>query len=391
MQVKLEQSFQVSGGIASREGRLPARQTIRVVEIDFRSDHRYEDFIRDHAGSCIFHHPGWLDALEEEYGAKCDVLASENSNGELEAVLPLATTRGLPFRVGRQQIGRRLSSLPRTPIAGPVFTAQDSVANLLRAAVQRAIRSNLQLQLKSQLTLPTEALTGCVRTTWRPTYVLAIPKRKEELRFGDARNRHNIKWAVNKALKQGLRVRRAESESDLESWYPLYLEAMRRNVVPPRSFRLFSAMWKNLVSQGLMTLRLAEQEQRDEHPRLVAGSIFLTFRDTTWYAFTGIRDSDLGLHANDLILWHAINDACGTCVSWFDFGEVSEDHPELTRFKTKWGAQPREQYRYYSGERLFTTPAHSESRGAVKLVNRMWPHLPLRVTQALGDVIYSRL
>lgn len=364
---------------------------VRIMEIDVHRDARYERFVRSQATACVYHDPGWLDALEAEYGRTCVVLACENENGDLEAVLPLAHTLGLPFRIGRQEVGRRLSSLPRTPIAGPVFARLDSGVALLQAALARARESRMQLQIKSQEKFPTDLIDGLTCTPWRPTYVLEIPSKKQELRFGDARNRHNIKWAVNKAANQGLRVRFADTEADLRAWYPLYLQVMRRNVVPARSLRLFVALWKNFMSQGIMQLRLAEQWQ-GERRRLVAGSIFLTFGDTVWYAFTGIGDMDLGLHANDLILWHAINDACGTGVRWFDFGEVAEDHPELVRFKTKWGAQPREQYRYYSGGLAAHANDRSKPRpGLLRTASKLWQRLPLRVTERLGTWAYSRL
>ena len=157
---------------------------------------------------------------------------------------------------------------------------------------------------------------GLVSTNWRPTYVLEVPQRREDLRFGDARNRHNIKWAVKKAEQNGISVRTAENESQLIAWYPLYLQVMRRNFLPPRSLRLFAAIWRNLASQGMMRLQIAEQKQ-GVRTRLVSGSIFLTFGETTFYAFTGIADTDLSSHANDLILWRAINDACGTGVRRF--------------------------------------------------------------------------
>ena len=285
-----------------------------------------------------------------------------------------------------------MSSLPRTPVGGPVFIRPEYALPLLQAAIELTeALGGVQLQIKSQMQLPTELVHELISVPWRPTYVLEIPNRTEELRFGDARNRHNIKWAVKKAEQNGMTVRPAENESELVAWYPLYLQTMRRNLVPARPLRLFVAMWRNLVSRGLMRLQLAEQKQ-DNGQRVVAGSIFLTFGDTTWYAFTGIGDKDLGLHANDLILWHSINEFCGTGVRRFDFGEVSEDHPELVRFKTKWGARPQDQYRYYSSDPPVGSRDQKTLLGLpMQLIRRIWQRLPLRVTAQLGDWIYSRL
>jgi hypothetical protein len=342
---------QPAQSFSANSGRFVSRAIVterKVVEVDFDNDPRYECFLASQPEAMIFHHPGWLHVLEAESRTKSVVLACQNAAGDLEAVLPMMYTRGLPFNIGTQQTGRRLSSLPRTPAAGLVSSSSDATTMLLRFALDKADAEGIQLQIKCSRELPVEPVGGLVHTTWRPTYVLEIPECREDLRFGDARNRHNLKWAVKKAEKKGLGIRPAESEAELRAWHPLYLETMRRNVVPARPLRLFLAMWRELSPRGLMQLQLAEHVDGNQR-RLVAGSIFLKFGETIWYAFTGVADRDLSLHPNDLILWDAIHSACGTGVRWMDFGEVSEEHPELVRFKTKWGSRPQPQHRYYAG------------------------------------------
>jgi CelD/BcsL family acetyltransferase involved in cellulose biosynthesis len=364
---------------------------MKVVEIDYVNDPRYSRFLASQSEALIFHHPGWLNALAGESRSKCLVLACENAAGNLEGILPLMHTRGLPFNIGAQQTGRRLASLPRTPDAGLVSTDHDASAMLLRIALAKAGAEHIRLQIKSTRDLPTEKVEGIVRTNWRPTYLLKIPERPGDLQFGDARNRHNLRWGVKKAEKGGLRVRPAESEAELHAWYPAYLATMRRNVVPPRSLRFFRAIWRELAPQGLMQLQIAEQVT-DNQRRLVAGSIFFQFGERIWYAFTGVADRDLPLHPNDLILWSAIHNACGTGVRWMDLGEVPEEHPELVRFKTKWGAHPVPQYRYYAvGPTQQSVAAAKVGSGTVGLLRRCWQHLPLAVTAHLGDLIYTRL
>src|SRR5207245_2008081 len=73
------------------------------------------------------------------------------------------------------------------------------------------------------------------------------------------RNHSRIRWSVNKAAKLGVQVRTAEDEHDLRAWYQLYLETMRWNTVPPRSYRFFEALWRELHAVGLIRLLLAGQ------------------------------------------------------------------------------------------------------------------------------------
>lgn len=183
-------------------------------------------------------------------------------------------------------------------------------------------------------------------------------------------------------------ARRAETEEELAAWYRLYLETMREHAVPPRPYRFFVCAWRTLAPQGHIRLLLAEQTERSS-TRLLAGSIFLLFGSTVFYAFTGGSRKDLSLRPNDLIQWHAIHDAADEGFGRFDFGEVGRDDAGLADFKSKWGAVARPLYRYYypaggvdgrfAGGRLGTL-----RRPAMAA----WRRLPLRVTAIAGAWIY---
>ena len=112
-----------------------SRGTRRVVEVDPRTDPRYEAFVVNHPRALIYHHPAWLEVLARENFVRPICLACEDG-GRLTGILPLFATRGLPF--GRQLTGRRLSSLPRTPVAGPLALNAGAAAALLRDAKNRA-------------------------------------------------------------------------------------------------------------------------------------------------------------------------------------------------------------------------------------------------------------
>jgi hypothetical protein len=112
----------------------PAELRLQVFEMDFKSDVRWEAFIDSHPDALIYHHPDWLTALEREYGQKCISLACAGENGEVRGILPLFTTKGLPLKLVRNATGKRLSSLPRTPVAGPLAVADAAVQELTRHA-----------------------------------------------------------------------------------------------------------------------------------------------------------------------------------------------------------------------------------------------------------------
>jgi lipid II:glycine glycyltransferase (peptidoglycan interpeptide bridge formation enzyme) len=159
---------------------------------------------------------------------------------------------------------------------------------------------------------------------------------------------------------------------------------MRIKAVPPRSYRFFQSLWTRLRPQGQMRLLLAERKTADG-TKLVAGSIFLKFGQTVFYAFTGCAPRDFYLHPHDLIQLEAIRDACKSGYRWYDFGEVSEDNESLAQFKGKWGTQPKPLFRYYY-------PLREEENSIlgreITHSRKLWRLLPEGATAVLGDLIY---
>jgi hypothetical protein len=390
-----------------------AQRGLRVLDVDFRHDSRWMDFISSHPDALIYHHPGWLCALEAEYGQKCVSLACEDADGRFCAVLPLFYTKGMPFSLGGMAIGRRISSLPRTPMAGPLASTDEAVAAIIEHAVKLAdSQRGLQLEIKTYAPNLRGLVPSLSCLSWRPTYVGELPPITEgadweafwenlrlprmcsscegcrRLRFGNAKRQHRVNWAINKAIRLGLRVREAEAEQDLRNWYSLYLLTMRHNSVPPRSYRFFQALWSSLRPSGAMKLLLAERDN-DEKTRLIAGSILLRFGQTVFYAFTGCAPADFCLHPHDILQIEAIRGACRSGFRWYDFGEVTEDHEALAQFKTKWGGDPTPLFRYYYPAPKKEISGH-ESKAEVFL-RKIWQRLPAKTTAVLGDFIYSRM
>jgi hypothetical protein len=269
-------------------------------------------------------------------------------------------------------------------------------AALVRAAVERVqAEPGLRLELKPASAELDGLVDGLVRVPWRWTFLVHLPDSPAELRFGSQRNHARIKWAVGKAARLGIHVRCAETEADLRAWYGLYLATMRRHLVPPRPYRFFQAAWEVLRPRGLLRLLLAEPAGAAARP--IAGSIFLLFGQTLWYAFNGSRREEFGFRPNDVIQWQALHDACAAGFRYYDLGEVADDHAGLAQFKSKWGAGARQLYRYYypAAEQPAADALEQDARGVHGQVRRLahvvWQRVPLAATARLGDVAYGFL
>lgn len=384
-------------------------RALRVLETDFR-DHRWLEFVSSHPDALIYHHPGWLSALECEYDQKCVSLAYTDENGRFCAILPLFYTKGLPLQIGGLATGRRLSSLPRTPIAGPLSTSLKAATEVVEHAVELArSQPGLQLEIKTHIPGLDRSVSSLNCVAWRPTYVEELPLAVEgmawqefwenlrlprtctscegckRLRFGNARRQHRVNWSVNKAIKLGLQVREAESEEDLKRWYKLYLLTMRHNAVPPRAYRFFRALWSSLSPTRKIRLLVAEK-QTAGMTKMIAGSILLQFGQTVFYAFTGCAPKDFCLHPHDILQIEAIRSACRGGFRWYDFGEVADEHEALAQFKTKWGGDPTPLYRYYYPALERSLSVGSKFGASAR---KIWRSLPPKATAVLGDLIYS--
>jgi hypothetical protein len=357
----------------------------RVADIDPLEDPRWDAFVERHPDGIVYQHSSYLRTLAAEYGRQPLGIAAVGEDGSLLGVLALLGTRGLPL-LGGAVAGRRLSSLPRTPVSGPL-TVDDSAAALLRAAINRAGGAGAHLQIKTSSPLGSVSVDGLVAHPWRLTYVLELPDDPGAVRFGNARNHSRIRWAVNKATKAGVTVRAAEDLSDVRAWYRLYLETMRRHVVPPRPRRLFEAMWKHMRPRGTMRLLVAER-----HGHVLAGSVLLRLNATVFYAFNGVDHRALADRPNDVLQWEAIHTAAAEGARRYDFGEVVERHDGLADFKRKWGAEPHRLHRlYFPAPADAPDPGDGDDGGLRRMGHRAWSRLPLPLTAAAGDLAYRYL
>lgn len=364
-----------------------------VREIDASRDPRWNEFVRSHPRGTAHLLAGWLRALRVECDQPQLHLACEDDAGALHGVLPLVATRGLPGRIGGRLADRRLSSLPRTPVGGPLTSSQVATDLLLDAAAAHALAQHRSLQIKRPCDDLRWTTGGLKPAPWRDAYVLQLPADRAQLRFGSSRNDARVRWAVRHAEAAGVRVRTA-SPDDLDRWYMLYLATMRRHVIPARPKRFFASILGTPDSGARL---LVAERTGSGRARLIAGSVFVSTPASVAYAFNGVDRGHLDARPNDLLQWTAINDAVAAGATTYDLGEVTEDQSGLAEFKRKWGARPATMYRYYLDvpPRTAATDEGSADGTAVPnvthVVQRVWRHVPLPLTRLAGHVLTSRL
>ncbi len=358
-------------------------QEKKILVTSDNNDSDWINYISSHPDTLIYHHPVWLNALEAETGNEVIRLIAKDNSGKITGVLPLQITSGMFFGLGGLAGAPRVSSLPRTPLAGILADDEQAAGALISFALKLTSDfPGVSLQIKT--TEPGLYKEKRLRLIpWRENFRIEIPSKEDDIRFGNPRNHRRIKWAVNKAAAEGVNIRRGDSIADYKKWYSLYLETSRWHAVPPRSFKFFTGLFNS--APGLVSLLLAEKNNQ-----IIAGSVFLQYNKTVFYSFNG-RDRDrLNLRPNDLIQYYSIYKACREGYSYFDMGEVAGGQAGLTEFKKKWGCEAKQIYHiYYSPGKEVNDILISDAPGNLRL--NIWRKIPIGITAKLGQIINKRL
>jgi hypothetical protein len=367
---------------------------LKVIEADSKYDLLWDKFVDEHPNSTIYHTLEWLKIIEKETGQRALKLICTDSNDNIQGLFPLQYTKGFYLRFGGIPGTKRLSSLPRTPVGGPL-TSASKVTNLLINNALDIVLSEYDylLQIKSSDPNINDGIGTLHRFFWREFYIKEIPDFPNEIRYGKSKNHAKIKWAVNKAQQNNVIYSIAQSEDDLKKWYLLYLDTMRIHVTPARSYSFFKNLWKILRPKGLMQLVIAELEGNSKKT-IIAGSILFFYNKTVTHAFSGssrIRKY-IELRPNDLLHWYAILDAQKNGFKYYDFGEVSKDNIGLAIYKKKWDTVKHNMYHYYYPKSAQLMEEDEFDSGTISgIKGKIWQKLPLFVTAQIGKIVYKRL
>ena len=362
----------------------------RVVELDPRTDPRWDAFVRSREDATVFHLSAWAEVLERSYGHHPRYLALEGPSG-LDGVLPLMLTRGILK-------GRRLRSLPVVNAAGPLATNDAALAQLLKAACDatgaEAAKSLLVRSRRGGLEQLDPRLTAIPK---HPVWLAEVPPPGEvDLKLWKKHSR-NLYRSVNKALAAGLTFREAEGREDLRAWYDLYLATMRKRRTLPRSWRQLETARRLLEPTGEFRLFVVEQGGR-----MLAGVVTHPFGHTVELLYNGSDPAALELRPNHLLNWGVLGWASVEGYRYLDIGDAREGG-QLARFKAQFKAEPVPDHRYdyipgapmaaaataaTAKPRLERVTRDLEDANADGLAVKAWERAPLAATRAAAALVY---
>jgi len=364
---------------------------LNIIVAGSEIDSKWNEYVQNHAEGTIYHNSSWLNIIEKESVQKVIKLACIDGNNDINGIFPLQYTAGFPFGLGGVPGAKRLSSLPRTPCGGPLTSNPTATQALIEKAVSIISHdSGRLLQIKSYMVNLNKKVESLNKYLWREIYLKEIPDYPDEIRFGNSKNHTSVKWAVNKAKKNGVAYRVADSLEDLKTWYKLYLDTMRYNTTPARSFSFYKNIWEILKPKRLMQLVLAELNENGKKI-IISGNILFFYNKTVTHAFNGSSRKHFKLRPNDILHWQAIFDAQRDGYKYYDLGEVSKDNSGLAAYKKKWSSTIWKMYHYYYPKpvQLEAEDLDAETIGGMK--GNIWQLLPLNLTAKIGGLVFKKL
>jgi hypothetical protein len=312
----------------------------------------------------LYHSDRWLDLLAQSYRLEIS-LATIERYSEIRAACVLARSRN-PLSI-------RFVSLPFSDFCPPLARDDDAMNDLLKG-----------------LTINPEFRKGCelrgvkAAKPWQTVDVFANwnLNLQQPLRALERGLRGNFRRNLRRAAELRVSIERGSRIEHIERFYALQLETRRRLGVPSQPIKMYRLL-RQLFPKDSLEVWLASHKGRDE-----AGVIVLRYRDRIYYKW-GARRVPALAGINHVLFWSLIEEFAGK-VSSFDLGRADIRNEGLSRFKRELGARSDlVPYSYFP-----TAPHHASAEvlsGTRKFLSRVWQHLPLPATRALGAAFYSYL
>lgn len=322
----------------------------------------WDDYVLAHPQATFFHQLLWREVVRDVFGHQdCYLVALRD--GRIAGVLPM-------FLVASRLAGRLLVSVPYG-VGGGVLADDDTVVNALaREAISIAERRNCRsIDLRSeQASVPGWSVVDRYMTFRRelpdsPAEVLGWLPRKARAAARNGRKKFGLEILHgNKYLKQV---------------WNLYTLSMRRLGTLSYPYSFFRKTVEHTPNGHVVSLATW-------NGRPVAGLLSFVFRDRVMPYFLGTSTDARRCSAANYIYLCLMEWAVEEGLRVFDFGRSRVDNTGSSDFKRFQGFTPTPMsYQNYllPGQ---SPPKLSPADARYRLARKVWPHLPLWLTKAVG-------
>lgn len=324
----------------------------------------WDDFAAGQEGYTHFHRLAWKPLIEELFGHECLYLAARGDERRIDAILPLVRVRSRIF-------GHFLVSMPFLNYGGPLGSAE-GIRLLAEEAVREAHQSGAELlELRSPRLLPLELPVSHRKIT----VLLDLPTDPDSL-FQSFSSK--LRSQIRRPAKEGVTVRFGVDQVD--PFFEVFSRHMRDLGTPtlPRGlFRIIAERFPADAWFGCAWL--------DSLP-IACGAGFRWGEEfeLTWASALATHNT---IAPNMGLYWAFMERAIAAGVRRFNFGRCTPGGG-THRFKRQWGSRDEALWWYqWTPNGIGDAATPSPEQGKFAWGPRLWRHLPLGLSRALGPRI----
>jgi hypothetical protein len=341
-----------------------AVEPVRIVPVE-QARERWRQLAASHPGATLYHSAAWAEVLGRAYGFSI-LLAMVERGGKIAAGCLLSPSK-IPF-------AGRFIGLPFSDSAAPLG-ADSGATRALLDGLAGAARTHANFEIRGIAAPAPWQTSDCFRQ-----WSVDIARPFSAIERGADRN---FRRQVRRAMAQAIGVESGDGEALLRRFYRLQLETRRRLGVPPQPWRFFTLVHEVFAKARALEVWIASREGRD-----LAGVVVLRDGDKL-YAKWSARASHSVDGASHLVFFAILEHYAGKA-ALLDLGRTDARNAGLMRFKEEMGATVSVLPYSYFPRMPRRASAEAPDRAAGTLA-RVWRHLPLPFTRAIGATAYGFL
>lgn len=341
-----------------------------VITVDPCSDARWQTLVHKYPSS-VFHSAEWMRVLTDTYGFDIQAHLVVGADGAPQA--------GLPFCRISDLRGERIVSLPFCDYLDPLVESAEQWNLLLDQLAAEGVPVIFRC-LHNPVPLTNGRLQEFKRARWHGIDLRPDLDTLWMSLNGAARR------AIKKAEQNHLQIVVAEDQSMMRAFFEMHLRVRKyKYQLVAQPYRFFENIWHHFMEaqRGMVLLALQEGE-------VVAGIVFLRWRDTLFYKFNASVLTNLSYRPNDLLVWMGIQQAKAQGLQRFDFGLSDWDQAGLLQYKRKFASEERTIHFLEYTPNNGTAPYVQQARALLPQLTDLFTDetVPDHITEKAGDALY---
>jgi FemAB-related protein (PEP-CTERM system-associated) len=324
----------------------------------------WDAFLETLDGASFYHLYGWRHLNQRKIGHSC--LSLEARSGDaLVGVLPLVLTESRIF-------GRILCSQPFVNYGGPVAVDAEATDALVKAAQDYASRLHVDyLELRCAAPLETDMQVALHKISM----TLDLEADPDQL-WKKFSSKHRT--TIRRVYKDGFAVKAGGREL-LPEFYEVMQQSWRDLGTPLYSPGYFEAIIDAFPDQT----RLFVCHRNGEPVAVAFNGHHAATVEGMW---AGTTRAGHDLHANYVLYWEMIKDACERGYRRYHLGR-STAGSGAEQFKKKWNAEVQQLFWYYYRPEGSEKPVVNVNHPTFRFGIAAWRKMPLWATRVLGPPI----